>query len=274
MGLRDTLVQAYVGLPTWAQPFVKYAIVILLGWLAIRLTVGLLLWLISRNKHLDQTVRSFISILLRAFGYIILTIFVVSLMGVDVTALLGGLSIGGFVLGFALKDTLGNLAAGFMLLIYRPFNIGDFVEVDGYTGTVEELGVALTRVRRFDGLIVTLPNGSVLGGPIVNFSRAVNRRAAATVGISYDDDIDSAIRAILDEIQREPRILADPAPEVVIKALSESSVDLEVRAWTKNSDFGPVNARLPGMAKRAVEAAGCSIPFPQRDIRVQQVSTS
>lgn len=274
MSLHAGLLGYYAGLPGWAQTTLRLALVLVVGWLLVRLATGSILWLLQRNRHVDATLKSFLSVLLRALGYIMLVLLVISMAGVDVTALLGGLTIGGFVLGFALKDSLGNLAAGFVLLVYRPFSVGDFVEIDGYMGTVEELGLTLTRVRRFDGVIVTLPNGKVLDGPIVNFTRARTRRLAASVGISYDDDVDKASKALLEAANAEPRILAEPAAEVVITRLGENSVELELRAWVMPADFGAVNSRLPALAKSAVESVGCSIPFPHREVHVYQHGAS
>lgn len=268
MSLHAGLLGYYAALPGWVQVTLRLALVLVVGWLLVRIATASVLWLLERNRHVDATLKSFLSVLLRALGYILLVLLVISLAGVDVTALLGGLTIGGFVLGFALKDSLGNLAAGFVLLAYRPFSVGDFVEVDGYMGTVEELGLTLTRVRRFDGVIVTLPNGKVLDGPIVNFTRARTRRASATIAIERENSIEGAVEAVLAALRENPLVLEDPAPEVVVTSLNDQGMDLEVRAWAKPADFGPVLNGLRPLAKRALESAG--VTLARHEVHVYQ----
>ena len=270
MAAHQGIFDAYDGLPGWLQLALRVLLVLVVGWIVVRVGTRLLVAAMERGGALDATVRTFLGRLLKAVGYVLLGVVALTMLGVDLTALMGGLAVGGFIVGFALKDTLGNLAAGFILLLYRPFNVGDFVDIGGFPGTVLELGISLTTLRRFDGVIVTIPNGSVLGGPIVNFTRASSRRASAAVAIRREDDVDAAIKAVLEAAQRDPRVLEEPKPEVVVTRLGESSVELEVRAWAKPADFGPLNGQLPAIAKRAVEAAGCAIPFPHREIRLVQ----
>lgn len=260
----------YAGLPPSGQLAVRLLLALLVGWLALRLVRSRLDAVLRRAPRLDATVRIFLVRVAYGAGWVLLAAALLRMAGVDLTALLGGLAIGGFVLGFALKDTLGNLAAGVLLLANRPFNVDDVVTVEGHSGTVVELGLALTVLQRFDGTLVTIPNGQVLSGPVVNFTRNPLRRAEARLGIAYGDDVDKAVRAILRALDGEPAVLKTPAPEVVVVNLADSAVELEVRAWAKTPDFGKVINALRPLAKRAVEEAGCSIPFPQREVLVRQ----
>ncbi len=262
-------------LPGWQMSILTGAIIVVVGYLFMRFGRSLVKAAMQRNKHIDDTLTHFVHAVISAIGWIVIVCAVlVYSLGVDLTAMLGGLAIGGFVVGFALKDTLGNLAAGVMLLFYRPFNLGDTVTISGETGDVMSLGMALTTLKIADGRIVTLPNGNVLGSAITNHTRMDQRRADVVVGISYDDDIDTAIKAILEALGQDPRVLQDPAPSVRITSLGASSVDLQVRPWVKTSDFWQAKAEFHATVKRAVEGAGCSIPFPQSDLHIVDVPAS
>lgn len=265
--LHEGLLARYHGLAGWQQTTLHVLLVLLVGYLVLKLVRTRLDAALSRAPRMDPTVRVFLVRVVYGFGWVLLVTVVLSLLHVDLTALLGGLAIGGFVVGFALKDTLGNLAAGLMLLFHRPFGVGDIVTLSGHTGSVLELGMALTVIRLFDGKIVTVPNASVLSGAIVNFTRNGQRRMELQASVSYHDDIDAAVRAVQAMLAQEPRILRDPAPEIVVTALGASGVDLEVRAWARNPDFGVINELRPRI-KHALEQAGCTIPFPQLDVRL------
>lgn len=268
MSLHGAALETYRDLPGWTQTALHVAIVLAAGYLLLRFLRARFDAALRRPSHIDPTARLFLVRVAYGAGWIVLAAAALAVAGVDITALLGGLAIGGFIVGFALKDTLGNLAAGLLLLLNRPFNVGEVVRIDGEMGVVRELGMALTTVELFDGRIMTTPNGKVLGESVINYSRNPTRRADVKVGIAYDDDADSATRAILAALARDRKVLQDPAPQVVVTALADSSVELEVRAWAKNEDFGHVMNGLRPLVKKAVEGAGCSIPFPQREIRV------
>lgn len=262
----------FQSLPEWQQRAVLVALTLLVGFLTIRIIIRTLDRSLRRIPRIDETLREFLDRLVDVVAWSLLTVVVLGTAGVNVGALLGGLAIGGFVLGFALKDTLGNLAAGVMLLFYRPFNVGDTITLGSNEGEVTALGMALTTLAAADGRLITVPNGAVLGGAIVNHTRSPVRRADVLVGISYDDDIDAATRAILEAVSADSRVLADPAPGVRITGLGASSIDLQVRPWVQTGDFWQTKADLNATVKRAVEDAGCTIPFPQRDVHMHQVA--
>lgn len=256
----------YLRRAEWQQTTLKVALVILVGYLVLHFLRNRLDAALGRVRGMDETVRIFLVRAMQGTGWILLTTVVLRMLGVDVTALLGGLAIGGFVLGFALKDTLGNLAAGLMLLFYRPFKVGDVVMISSHVGRITEVGMALTTLQLFDGRTAMCNNASVLSGVIVNFTRTPTRRVDAPVSISYSDSIDVAIKAMMEAFESDPRILKDPAPNVVVTDLADSGVNLEARVWVNNADFGPVLFMVRKMMKDAVESAGCTIPFPQRDV--------
>lgn len=251
------------------QKLVLAIVIIVGGYAFMKVGVGLIRSGMKRNPHIDDTLTHFIHKVLSMLGWVVIAVvFLAAVLGVDVAGLIGGLAIGGFIIGFALKDTLGNLAAGVMLLFYRPFNIGDTVTISNETGDVLGLGMALTTLKIADGRIVTLPNGNVLGSAITNHTRNPVRRADVNVGISYDDDIDTAVRAIMEALASDARVLADPAPSVRINGLGASSVDLVVRPWVNTTDFWQARADFNALVKRAVEGAGCTIPYPQQDVHL------
>lgn len=268
----EMLVDGLAGLPTWQMRVVEVALIIIFGWLFMTIGINLIQRGMRHNPKIDDTLTHFTHNVLTSAGWIVIAIMVLASLGVPVAALAGGLGIGGFVLGFALKDTLGNLAAGVMLLFYRPFNMGDTVTISGETGDVASLGMALTTMKLADGRIVTVPNGNVLGSAITNHTRLPVRRADVLVGIHYDDDIDTAVKAIMQALPQDPRVLPEPPLSVRITELGNSSVGLQVRPWVRTGDFWQAKADFHAVVKRAIEDAGCRIPYPQTDVHLHQVT--
>ncbi len=271
--LHGELGAVYDGLPGWLQLATRGLIFLVIAYLVVKVAKMMLFRAIARAPSLDRTLESFLRGLVTGIGWVLILVVTLGGLGVDPVALMGTVAIGGFVIGFALKDTLGNFAAGVMLLVYRPFNVGEAVELKSATGTVTELGMAMTRLKTADGRLVTLPNGIIIGESILNFTRNGTRRVEIDVGIGHGDDVDVAVRASLAAAARDVRILAEPAAAVVVTSLGASSVDLQVRAWVAASDFATVTSDLRVAVKRAIEEAGCSIPFPQRDVHLHQAST-
>ena len=262
------LIEAVQGWDPLVQKLAMALVVLVGGYVLMRLAVALITEAVKRNPKVDRTLAHFVKAVLKTGGWLVLGVVVLGVLGVNVAALMGGLAVGGFIVGFALKDTLGNLAAGAMLLFYRPFDIGDTVSIASSEGEVVSLGMSLTVLRAADGRLISIPNGTILDDAIVNHTRAPTRRADVKVGIGYKDDIDAAVRSILKALADDPRVLRDPEAGVRITSLGESSVDLQVRPWVKTEDYWQAQADFHAVVKRAVEAAGCSIPFPQRDLHV------
>ncbi len=271
MTFLSDLQTGFQALPGWSQRATLVALTLIAGYFFLKIVVKTVDSALQREKRIDATLRSFLDTIVDVVGWALVVVFTLGVAGVNVGAMLGGLAIGGFVIGFALKDTLGNLAAGVMLLFYRPFNVGDTITVAGQDGDVVDLGLALTTLKAADGRIITLPNGNVLGGTIINHTRNDKRRADVMVGIGYDDDIGAATRAILAAVASDSRVLSDPAPSVRITGLGASSVDLQVRPWVQTGDFWQTKADLHETVKKAIADAGCSIPYPQTDVHVRQV---
>jgi small-conductance mechanosensitive channel len=187
---------------------------------------------------------------------------------VDVTAFLAGLGILGFTVGFALQDVMKNFASGVILLVQRPFRVGDAVEVGAYEGTVRAIDLRSTEIKTFDGRIAILPNADVLNHAIVNYTRSVQRRIEVIVGVAYGTDLKLARDAALGAIRAVPGYLDDPAPIVVFKEFGESSIDLSVFVWFETAQASPLKARDAAIEeiKRAFDAHQIDIPFPIRTV--------
>ncbi|MCH2068173.1 MAG: mechanosensitive ion channel family protein [Shimia sp.] len=193
--------------------------------------------------------------------------------GVNVTplfAVFGGLS---FILGFALQDTLGNLASGLMIMVLKPFDTGDYIEVSGASGVVDDMSVVSTQIRTFDNQIVVVPNSKIWGDVITNVSAAKTRRVDLVFGIAYSDNAPAAVEVLKALVAADPRCLKDPAPEIFVGELGDSSVNLFCRPWVVTEDYWNVYWGLTGQVKERFDAEGISIPFPQRDVHLVPVDS-
>lgn len=189
-------------------------------------------------------------------------------LGINITpafAIFGGVS---FVLGFAMQETLGNFASGLLLMIHRPFDTGDYVKTAGYIGYVDHMNIVSTKIRTLDNQVVTVPNSKVWGDVITNFTSTDLRRVDLVFGIGYGDDTDLAIAELQKIVAEHPKCLTEPAAEVFVGELGESSVNIFCRPWVKPKDLLKVTWDVTGQAKQRFDAVGISIPFPQRDVHV------
>lgn len=264
----------------WLDPQLTGALV--LGW-GLRLLAALLIYVIGRwvakaltrwvgraiiKADVDATLARFLSSIL----YMVLIVFVVltalSAIGINTTNFLAILGAAGLAVGLALKDSLSNFAAGVMLVFFRPFRSGDYIEAAGISGSVVSIKIFNTILRTPDNRIVTVPNALIYADSITNFSAEDKRRIDLVIGIGYDDDIGRAKALIQGVLGQDNRILDEPAPVMLLVELGESSVDIAVRPWVKSSDYSQVRSDLLEHIKRALENAGLSIPYPQRDLHI------
>ena len=195
-----------------------------------------------------------------------------SQVGISLGPALAGLGLAGFILGFALQDTLGNFAAGAMILIYRPYDVDDFVEVTGAAGLVKKMTLVSTTISTFDNQILIIPNSKIWGDVIKNVTAQRTRRVDLVFSISYGDDIDKAERVLREVVTSNSKILEDPAPNIRLHKLGDSSVDFVVRPWTQTSDYWDVYWEITREVKVQFDREGISIPFPQRDVHVYQTT--
>jgi small conductance mechanosensitive channel len=223
------------------------------------------------RKDFDETLENFLCSL--TYAVLLTAVIIASLdhLGLPVTSLVAIVGAAGLAIGLALKDSLGNFAAGVMLVMFRPFTKGDFVEVAGVAGKVKEVRIFSTIITTGDNRLIIIPNGQVAGDTITNYTAMDTRRVDLVIGVSYDDDL-KVVRGILERICAEhPLVLKDPAPGVALGNLGDSGVDFNVRPWTKTEDYWDVRSDLLEAAKLELEAAGCNLPYPQTDVHLHQV---
>ncbi|NNK13353.1 MAG: mechanosensitive ion channel, partial [Desulfofustis sp.] len=192
-------------------------------------------------------------------------------LGINTGSFLAVVGAAGLAIGLALKDSLANFSAGVMLILFRPFKVGDAVTVAGETGAVEEITIFNTVMNTPDNQRKIIPNGLITSGTITNITANDTRRIDMVFGIGYEDDIKSAEQVFTEMIKAEPRVLSDPAPTIAVAELADSSVNFVVRPWVRTVDYWNVKFELTEKIKLALDEAGISIPFPQQDVHMHQV---
>ncbi|KUO62083.1 MAG: hypothetical protein APF80_06875 [Alphaproteobacteria bacterium BRH_c36] len=224
---------------------------------------------LSKQGRFDTTLMAVITKLVRYLVLILFAVAALGQLGIQTTSILAALGAVGLAVGLALQNTLSNIAAGIMLLWLRPFSIGDFIESQDTMGTVEDIGLFATRMTTLEGLFVFVPNSELWNKKIVNYSKRPNRMVREIFTISYDDDIGKARETLLTMLNADDRIQSSPEPIVKVSALGDSAVALEVRAWTRTSDYVATRWDVIERAKAVLEAEGLSIPFPQQDVHIR-----
>tara|TARA_R110000868_G_scaffold72133_3_gene210383 strand:+ start:1800 stop:2648 length:849 start_codon:yes stop_codon:yes gene_type:complete len=219
-------------------------------------------------KNYDTSLKTFLISLSDLVLKVALVISVISILGVETTSFIAVLGSAGLAVGLALQGSLANFAGGVMLLIFKPFREGDFIQTQGYEGTVRELNVFHTIMNTIDNKRIILPNGSVANGALTNFTINGTRRSDLMFGISYGDDLKKAKDILNRLVNEDARVLKDPAPLVIVHSLGDSSVNLQVRAWAKIDDFWAYNWDMTEKVKLTFDKEGISIPFPQRDLHI------
>lgn len=222
----------------------------------------------QKIESLDETLMPILCAAASYGVYAIGLIIVLDIFGVNTNSIIALLGAAGLAVGLALKDTLSNIAAGIMLLILRPFRVGHFIECGSFSGTVREVGLFTTILDTAEGLYLSMPNSSMWGAPIKNFTRNGQRRMDLIVGISYSDSIDKGFEVLRKIVAADPRFLKEPAPQFMVQTLADSSVNLQLRAWATSDDYWNLVWAHNKIIKEEIEAAGLSIPFPQRDVHV------
>ena len=228
--------------------------------------------MLSRSDKIDQTLTKFFGNLVRYTVLVFTVLAVLDQFGVQTASLLAVFGAGALAIGLALQGTLSNVAAGVMLLIFRPFKIGDFVSVAGQSGTVKSLSLFVTELATPDNVQILIPNGQVWGSAVTNFSHHATRRVDIVMSIAYDDSIETATATCRKVIGDEPRIHNDPEPFIAVGELADSSVNLILRLWCDAGDYWGVKFDMTRKLKEQFDADGLSIPFPQSDVHMHQAS--
>lgn len=221
----------------------------------------------------DATLVPFLSALLYYVTLAVVIIAVLGLFGIETTSLIAVLGAAGLAIGLALQGTLSNFSSGVMILIFRPFRVGDFVIAGGETGSVIEIGIFSTVLKTPDNVKIIVPNSAVYGGTITNVSAYDTRRIDLVIGVSYDDDLVTAESVLRRVCKGDDRVLSDPELTVAVAELADSSVNFVVRPWCAASDYWPLRFDLTRQFKEQLEAEGCSIPYPQHDVHVASAAT-
>jgi small conductance mechanosensitive channel len=222
---------------------------------------------------MDNLLVNFITNILRWVLVLFVVIASLEQLGVDTTSLVALLGAAGIAIGLALKDSLQNFASGVMLIVFRPFRDGDFIEAGGVMGVVEHIGIFTTNMKTPDNKQVIVPNGQVYSGSITNFSAKETRRVDMVFGIAYDADIRKAKDILTDLVNSDERILKDPAPVIAVSELADSSVNFVVRPWVKSADYWGVLWDTTEKVKYAFDEAGIGIPFPQMDVHYHKTES-
>ncbi|KXJ53083.1 MAG: mechanosensitive ion channel protein MscS [Thalassospira sp. Nap_22] len=243
-------------------------LILIVGWWVAGRAAALVRHSLKNTKFVDATLKPLASSIVRYVILIFVIIAVLSNFGVETTSIIAVLGAAGLAIGLALQGTLSNIAAGVMILILRPLKIDEFVEAGSISGTVVEITLFTTLLKTPDGVFISAPNSQIWNSAIKNYSRNPTRRLDIKVGISYDDDVDAALEFLKNLVASDERVLKDPEPMSFVATLGESSVDLTARGWVATSEFWPTFFDLTRKSKTELEAAGFSIPFPQRDLHV------
>ena len=245
-------------------------ITFLIGWWLVgRLTASISRLLSMRQ--VDRALGSFIGSLVSIVLKVLLLISVASMVGVETTSFIAMIGAAGLAIGLALQGSLANFAGGVLIMFFRPFRAGDWIEAQGVAGSVDSIQIFHTTLKTADNKVVIVPNGRLSNGHITNFSREPVRRVDINLGIDYASDIKKA-REVLLKVADDPRVLRDPAPVVFVTGLGESAISLSLRVWVATPDFWPVTFDFTEAAKEGLSEAGIGIPFPQRVVHLVQQS--
>jgi small conductance mechanosensitive channel len=237
------------------------------GWFAAKFIVNLARSWMTKAK-IDELLVRFAANILYWTLLAVVAIAVLSSLGIDTTALIALLGAAGLAVGIALQDSMKNFASGVLLIMFRPFNLGDFVEAGGTSGIVEEITLFTTTMRTGDNREVIVPNGAIYDDVITNNSAKDTRRVDMVFGIGYEDDMRQARDIMMEILKADDRILEDPEPAIVLAELADSSVNFNVRPWVESGDYWDVKADVTEKIKLAFDDAGISIPYPQMDVHV------
>lgn len=264
--------QSQEGGMRWAKNVAVFLATVIGFWFAAVIVAGIVRRVLNRTRNVGMLMRNFAVKSVRRAVFVLGIIVALSALELNIGPLLAMIGAAGFIVAFALQDTLGNFASGIMILVYRPFDTGDFVEVAGVSGTVANLTIVSVTIITPDNKTIVVPNNSVWGNIITNVTGSKERRVDMTFGIGYQDDMEKAKEIIWRILKEHDAILDDPEPIVQVDALADSSVNIICRPWVKTADYWPVYWAVTQKVKEAFDEAGISIPFPQQDVYLHTMS--
>ncbi len=253
----------------WGINILFALMIFVIGRIVAHSLVGLLRKGLERGR-MDAILVNFITSIINAVLMLLVVVAALDRLGVDTTSMIALLGAAGLAIGLAMKDSLQNFASGVMLIVFRPFKAGDFVEVAGVSGTIEKINVFSSTMRTGDNKEIIIPNGKIYAGTITNYSARATRRVDMVFGIGYGDDLLKAKNLLLTLTQEDPRILKSPEPVVAVSELADSSINFIVRPWVSSADYWAVKWDFTERAKLAFDANEISIPFPQMDVHLHR----
>ncbi|MCG6929022.1 MAG: mechanosensitive ion channel [Desulfofustis sp.] len=256
----------------WGLKIVAAGLILLIGnWLAKKIAAFFVM--IMERNSVDVTLTKFLKNIIYYALLAAVIIAAAGQLGINTSSFLAVVGAAGLAIGLALKDSLSNFSAGVMLILFRPFKVGDAVTIAGETGTIEEITIFNTVMNTADNQKKIIPNGTVSSGTITNITANETRRIDLVVGIGYDDDLKKAQQVLQEVVVDEPRVLADPKVSIAVSELANSSVNFVVRPWVKTADYWDVRFSLIERIKIALDEAGITIPYPQQDVHLHQAAT-
>ena len=258
-------------LATWGPRILALVATLVIGWLVVKIVTAIVRRLMTKAK-VEPTLVGFTAHMIYMGLMALVIISALSAAGFPTTSFVAIIGAAGLAVGFALQGSLASFAAGIMLIVFRPFKVGDYIEAAGTGGVVEEIQVFATRLKTPDNKAVLVPNAAVTAGNIVNFSAKDIRRVDLVFGIGYGDDIKKAKQLLMTILTRDKRVLKDPAPTVAVLELGDNSVNFAVRPWVATADYWNVLFDVTEAVKLEFDANGLSIPFPQHDVHVHQAA--
>ena len=264
----ETLAKVYDLIVTYGMKFLMAIVVLIAGLIVIRWITRALVRFMKKG-NINPSLIPFLKTLTNIGLKVMLIISVMGMVGIQMTSFIAVLGAAGLAVGLALQGTLQNFAGGVMILLFKPYEVGHFIEAQGYMGTVKEIQIFTTVLTTPDNRKVIIPNSPLATGSIINYSAMPIRRIDFSFGIGYGDDIDKAKDILLKMAQKDERVLKDEnPPAVMVEALADSSVNLKLRTWVKSEDYWSLFFDITENVKKQFDAAGISIPFPQRDVHL------
>jgi small conductance mechanosensitive channel len=260
----DQLIQV---ISTYGLNVLGAIVILIIGYMAAGWAARMTSSALAKSAKVDATIRHFLTSLVRYAVIIFTVLAVLNRFGVETTSFIAVLGAAGLAIGLAFQGTLSNIAAGVMLLLFRPFKVGQFIDAAGVTGTVESITLFMTELNTPDNVHIIIPNAQLWGAAVKNFSHNATRRV--DIGIGYGDDIGAAFKVLTDLVSSDSRVNADPEPMVMVTELGDSAVNLQIRIWCAAADYWPVKFDLTRQVKESLDAAGISIPFPQRTVHME-----
>jgi small conductance mechanosensitive channel len=268
-GYKELLQNATDWLWEFLPSLITALITLFVGLWVIRILNKLVKRFFARHDY-DETLESFIESLIKAGLKLLLFVLVVTQLGVKSSSLVAIVGAAGLAIGLALQGSLANFAGGVLILLFKPFKVGDWISAQGVDGTVKEISIFTTKLNTFGNQVAIIPNGQLSNNNIINYNAESTRRNKIDVGIGYGSNLKKAKEILLEICAEDSRILNDPAPEVYVGELADSSVNLSLRFWAKNEDFWGAHFHVMETLKLRFDEKGVEIPFPQRDVHLKQ----